>query len=71
MVKIVIHVCQFLFGDTKSQCVGIVEEKNRPQQSAFSDALRTDKVDITVEIYFGIFDLRTVDKYNFIQVSHT
>jgi hypothetical protein len=70
MVEIVINVCRFLLGNAKTQRVGIVEKKNCPQQSAFSNALRANKMHITVEIYFGVFYLGAVDKYDFIQVSH-
>ena len=57
--------------DTRVAVIGIVKEKDSTQKGTFSHSLRTDEVNVSVQIdIVRIRDIRTIDKDNSTQVSH-
>ena len=50
--------------------IGIIEKKQCPEHCTLPGTLIANQMDVPVKAYFGIRDVRTVDKYDFIQVSH-
>lgn len=69
--KIVIRVILLFHRNAQSLRVGIVKEKDSTQKGTFSHSLRTDEVNVSVQIdIVRIRDIRTIDKDNSTQVSH-
>ena len=52
------------------QFVGIIEKQDSSQKGTLSHSLRTNEMHIAVHPDFGIRNMRTIQEYDFIQVSH-
>src|SRR5690554_707292 len=56
--------------DTELLLVGVIKEQQGPQQGALSYTLRSNKMDISIQLYFRVTNISTFNEYDFIQESH-
>ena len=50
--------------------IPLIEKQDGPQKGTLSHSLRTNEMHIAVHPDFGIRNMRTIQEYDFIQVSH-
>ena len=58
------------FRNAQMQFVGIIEKQDSSQKGTLSHSLRTNEMHIAVHPDFGIRNMRTIQEYDFIQISH-
>ena len=69
--EIILCIALFLHRDAQLLGIGVVEEQDGTEHGALAHALRTDEVDIAVEVdVVGIGDVGAVDEDDSIQFSH-
>ncbi len=60
----------FLLRDAQAQLVGIIKEQDGTEQGTLAHALGSDEMHIAIELYLGVWDVGTIQEYDFIQISH-
>ncbi|MPM67140.1 hypothetical protein SDC9_114057 [bioreactor metagenome] len=68
--EIKVHKTFFLYRYPELLLISVVKEQQCPQKSTFPHSLGPYQVYVSIEPHFRVTDICTLDKYNFIQVSH-
>ena len=68
--SLIILIRLLLDRDSEPLRIGVVKEKNSPEQRTLSYTLRTNEMHVSVQLNLGIRDMRTIQENYFIQVSH-
>ena len=69
-IELIIALLPSLCLDAKLALVHIIEEQDGAKQSGFAYTLCADKMHIAVKLNLCVWHMGTIDKYDFIKVSH-